>query len=129
MSLSKDQARRTAQILYPQLWVSNPEEAIAKTIEFVHQAAFDPEPGNASPHALNNVAADSKTSAIIDSLRAHMKRAHMHVNVTARAIGVSAYTVRTWLEGKYQPNDANAKKISEFLEQLQATPELLKPES
>lgn len=128
MSLSKDAARRTAQILYPQLWASNREEAIAKTIEFVHEAATDTDDNTSSPHALdapNNV----KTSAAVDALRLHMRRAHMHVNVTARAIGVSAYTVRTWLEGKYQPNEQNAKKITNFLEQLQATPEILTGDS
>lgn len=124
MSLTKEQARRTAQILYPDLWSSNPVEAIAKAIEFVHEAAFEvATPNNDSPHALDNA---PKTAPIIDALRQHMKRAHVHVNVTARAIGVSAYTVRTWLEGKYAPNETNAKKIAEFLEGLNATPEILK---
>jgi DNA-binding transcriptional regulator YiaG len=121
--MTKEQARRTAQILYPQVFASNPLEAVAKAIEFLHEAAGEPAP---SAH-LNDSGSDAKTSAVVEALRAHMKRAHLHVNVTARAIGVSAYTVRTWLEGKYAPNEANTKKIANFLEQLDATPEILTP--
>lgn len=126
MSLSKDVARRSAQILYPQLWASNREEAIAQAIEFIHGAATEPNDDTSSTHTLASI--DGKTSAVVESLRMHMKRAHLHVNVTARAIGVSAYTVRTWLEGKYCPSEANAKKIADFLQQLQTTPEILSPE-
>lgn len=130
MSLSKERARRTAQILYAELWASDREEAIAMAIEYVHEAAFEKaDPTNDSPHALNHSAPpNGKTSAAVEALRAHMKRGHLHVNVCARAIGVSNYTVRTWLEGRYAPNEANTKKISDFLQKFESTPELLTPE-
>ena len=120
--MTKDQARRTAQILYPHVFVTDPIEAVAKAVEFLHEAAESP--GNTHLNDVVPVTA-AKTSAIVDALRSHMKKAHLHVNVTARAIGVSAYTVRTWLEGKYDPNETNTKKIRDFLEQLEATPEIL----
>lgn len=125
--VTKEQARRTAQILYPQIFASDPVEAVAMAIEFLHEAATEGSETTAVVH-LNNSPA-GKNSAVVESLRSHMKKAHLHVNVTARAIGVSAYTVRTWLEGKYEPNEANSKKITAFLEQLQSTPEILQKDS
>lgn len=124
--MTKEQARRTAQILFPQVFLANPLEAVAKAVEFLHEAASE----SSSTHP-NDVGLhiEAKNSAVVEALRSHMKRAHLHVNVTARAIGVSAYTVRTWLDGKYEPNESNAKKITDFLEQLQATPEILMPGS
>lgn len=130
MSLSKERARRTAQILYGELWAVDREEAIAKAIEYVHDAAFEQaDLPNASPQTLNHSAPpNGKTSAVVEALRVHMKKGHLHVNVCARAIGVSNYTVRTWLEGRYAPNEANSKKISDFLQKFESTPELLTPE-
>jgi DNA-binding transcriptional regulator YiaG len=111
--------------MFPELWVANPVEAVAKAVEFLYEAAEVPgelnfnEPAN-SQHA---------QSTVVRTLADHIRRHKLHINVVARTIGVSQYTVRTWLEGKYSPNEANSAKISEFIENLQATPELLKPEA
>lgn len=127
MSISKQQASRTAQILFPEVWKENPFEAVARAVEFMHEAVREAPSlnNNDSPHAAE---APQKSSPIIETLRQHMKKGHLHVNVCARAIGVSNYTVRTWLEGRYAPNEANTKKISAFLEKFESTPELLTPD-
>jgi DNA-binding transcriptional regulator YiaG len=122
MSVTKEQCRRVAQLMFPELWVANPVEAIAKAVEFLYEAAETSEltaPTN-SQHA---------QSSVVRTLADHIHRHKLHINVVARAIGVSQYTVRTWLEGKYSPNENNTAKISAFIENLQATPELLKPEA
>lgn len=123
--ISKETARHVAQILFPELWQTSPIEAIAKAIEFLHEAAGGVDSNSqeaARPAELQ------LSSSAVKALADHMHKHRMHVNVVAKAVGVSTYTVRTWLEGKYKPNDENSAKITKFLESIQATPELLKPE-
>src|SRR5215475_1142538 len=122
--IGKDQARRTAQILYPELWQHDSVDAVAKAIEFLYEAA------SAGAEPTNNSQANesAKIGGVVRNLQEHMSRHRMHVNVVARAIGVSSYTVRTWLEGKYKPNEDNVQKIKHFLEQLESTPQILAPE-
>jgi len=120
MSVTKDQARRTAQLLYPQLWLSNRVEALVKAIEFLHEAdgsnSNDQDPINHA--AVNTIKrpATGQPAGIVKQLAEHMKKKTIHVNVVARAVGVSPYTVRTWLEGKYKPNDENSQRIASFIE-------------
>jgi DNA-binding transcriptional regulator YiaG len=124
--IAKEIARKVATILFPQLWENNRFEAIAKAVEYLHEAAsgMDTNSHNSAQEATTAV----PICGAVRALREHMLKHKMHVNVVARSIGVSTYTVRTWLEGKYKPNEENSGKITNFLESLQATPELLTPE-
>jgi len=112
MTVSKDQVRKVAQMVYPQLWQSNPVEAVAKAVEFIYDAA-SPNLSNQAPETSEN---STQINATVRNLRDAMKRQKMHVNVVSRILGVSSYTVRTWLEGKYKPNDENLRKIAAFIE-------------
>lgn len=123
--ISKETARHVAQILFPELFQTSPIEAVAKAIEFLHEAAGGVDSNNQAPLTLAEV---QLSSSAVKALADHMHKHRMHVNVVAKAVGVSTYTVRTWLEGKYRPNEENSAKITKFLESIQATPELLKPE-
>ena len=111
--LTTEQFQRVARILYPQLWETNRIGALAKTIEFLHETASEVSDGNSEPVSSN--AQIGKLAPLIKTLAEHMKRNGIHVNVVARAVGVSPYTVRTWLEGKYKPNEANSAKIENFI--------------
>jgi DNA-binding transcriptional regulator YiaG len=111
--------------MFPELWVANPVEAVAKAVEFLYEAAA----AETSELNFNESNSQHAQSTVVRTLADHIHRHKLHINVVARTIGVSQYTVRTWLEGKYSPNEANTAKISEFIENLQATPELLKPEA
>lgn len=122
--ISKDSARKVAQILFPQLWQTSPVEAIAKGIEFLHEAAGGLDSNSQNDH-LQEVA---PVSEYVKQLADQIYHRKLQVNRVAKSIGVSAYTVRTWLEGKYQPNEANSAKIRSFLETMDATPEILQPE-
>jgi hypothetical protein len=113
MNLSKEQARRVAQLLYPQLWTSNRVEAVAKAIDFIADAAQGGT-NDVHPSGQNSTKPTSVVARLADQMRQHK----LHVNVVSQAIGVSAYTVRTWIEGKYQPNEDNAQKIADFLKGL-----------
>jgi DNA-binding transcriptional regulator YiaG len=112
--------------MFPELWVANPVEAVAKAVEFLYEAA------EATSDELNFTETQNSQhaqSGVVRTLADHIRRHKLHINVVARTIGVSQYTVRTWLEGKYSPNEVNSAKITDFIENLQATPELLKPEA
>lgn len=118
MSVTKDQARRAAQILYPSLWLTNRVEAVAKAIEFLHEAAGDNDSNEDQPEAIEapgNHVRVGRPAPIIKELALYMKRHGIHVNVVARAVQVSPYTVRTWMDAKYRPNEENSKKIADFI--------------
>lgn len=123
--ISKDSARKVAMILFPQVWQTSPVEAIAKTIEFLHEAAGGLDSNSRNDHAQEL----SAVSEVVKQLADQIYHRKMQVNRVAKSIGVSAYTVRTWLEGKYQPNESNTAKIRSFLETMDTTPEILQPES
>lgn len=123
--IAKETARKVAQILFPQLWQTSPLEAIAQAIEYLHEAAGGLDSN--SQHGAGDVQ-NGEISNAVRALAEHMHKHKMHVNVVARSLGVSTYTVRTWLEGKYNPNEENSAKISRFLESLRSTPEILTPE-
>lgn len=127
--IAKETARKVAQILFPQLWQSSPVEAIAKAIEYLHEAAGGLDTN--SQHG-SGIAPESEGAVqlapVVKALTEHMRKHKMHVNVVARSLQVSTYTVRTWLEGKYRPNEENSAKITRFLESLAATPEILTQE-
>jgi DNA-binding transcriptional regulator YiaG len=110
MSVTVEQCSRVAWLLYPELWETDRIEAVAKTIEFLHEAANEVSDGNSSN-------AQAGRSAVIKTLAEHMQRHGIHVNVVARELGVSPYTVRTWLEGKYKPNEQNSRKLEDFIAQ------------
>jgi hypothetical protein len=114
MSVTTEQCQRVARVLYPELWETNRIEAVAKTIEFLHETASEVSDGNSEPVSSNAQA--GRRAPLIKSLAEHMQRRGIHVNVVARAIGVSPYTVRTWLEGKYTPNEQNSRKLEDFIE-------------
>lgn len=122
--ISKESARKVAQILFPQLWQSSPVEAIANAVEFLHDAAggLDSNSQHDSHREIPPV------SDVVKQLADQIYHRKMQVNRVAKSIGVSSYTVRTWLEGKYQPNETNVSKIRAFLDQMNATPEILVPE-
>jgi predicted transcriptional regulator YheO len=120
--ISKESARKVAQILFPQLWQSSPVEAIAKAVEFLHDAAGGLDSNSQHDHETAAV------SDVVKQLADQIYHRKMQVNRVAKSIGVSSYTVRTWLEGKYQPNEANAAKIRAFLQEVNSTPEILVPE-
>jgi hypothetical protein len=107
MSITKQQCRRVAQLLYPELWQTDPLQAVAKAIEFLHEAAESPTDQLQPP----------QPAAIIKVLAEHMKRNQVGINMVARGLGVSPYTVRTWLEGKYKPNEENSIKLENFIAQ------------
>jgi hypothetical protein len=118
--VTKEQAQRVAILMYPELWSSSPVDAIVKAIEFVYSAA------STQPAELG---LDGKpTTALVSNLKDLVARKLLHVNTVAGALGLSAYTIRTWLQGKYTPMDSNLKKLSEFLEQYRPTPTILQPE-
>jgi predicted transcriptional regulator YheO len=121
--ISKESARKVAQILFPQLWQSSPVEAIAKAVEFLHDAAGGLDSNSQHDHETAPV------SDVVKQLADQIYHRKMQVNRVAKSIGVSSYTVRTWLEGKYQPNESNTAKIRSFLQEINSTPEILQPES
>lgn len=123
--IAKETARKVAQILFPQLWQTSPVEAIAKAVEYLYDAAGGLDSN--SQHGTNEVQT-GQVSTAVKALAEHMQKHKMHVNVVARSLQVSAYTVRTWLEGKYNPNEENSAKITKFVETLRSTPEILTPE-
>jgi predicted transcriptional regulator YheO len=122
--ISKESARRVAQILFPQLWQSSPVEAIAKAVEFLHDAA-----GGLDSNSQNDSHRETAAvSDIVKQLADQIYSRKMQINRVAKALGVSSYTVRTWLENKYQPNETNMAKIRSFLENINSTPEILVPD-
>jgi predicted transcriptional regulator YheO len=123
--ISKESARRVAQILYPQLWQSSPVEAIAKAVEFLHDAA-----GGLDSNSQNDSHRETAVgvSDVVKQLADQIYARKMQINRVAKSLGVSSYTIRTWLENKYQPNETNMAKIRSFLQDINATPEILTPE-
>ena len=119
--ITKEQARRIAQVMFPDLWQKNRFEEIAKAIEFLHDAAGE------SSNSQGEEPAEEVTpiGGVVKALREAMKRQKLHVNMVARTIGVSTYTVRTWLEGKYKPNEDN---LSFSFEERPAEPAPREPE-
>jgi DNA-binding transcriptional regulator YiaG len=123
--IAKETARKVAQILFPQLWQTSPVEAIAMAIEYLHEAAGGLDSNSQHGAGEANV---GPVSTVVKALAEHIQKHKMHVNVVSRSLGVSTYTVRTWLEGKYKPNEENSAKITRFLQSLQSTPEIFTPE-
>jgi hypothetical protein len=118
--VTKEQAQRVAGLMYPELWASSPVDAIVKAIEFIYSAAS---------YQSAELGLDGKpTTALVSNLKDLISRKFLHVNTVASALGLSAYTIRTWLQGKYTPSDANLKKLADFMEQYRSTPQILKPE-
>lgn len=121
-AVTQEQTRRVAQLMYPQLWETSPVDAIVKALEFVYETASNvPKElgldGNGSKNLLS----------IVSTLKDLVSRRTLHVKVIAKALSVSPYTVRTWLEGKYTPNDQNLQKLSDFLKQFRETPAIMSP--
>lgn len=125
MIVTTEQCRKVAQLLYKDIWATNKAEAVTQALIFLYDAAGD---NDNAPLSKESEDAPLQ-SDVVKALSEYMKHHKLHINVISRSIGVSAYTVRTWLEGKYAPNAENSAKISKFLQNLQATPEIFQPES
>jgi hypothetical protein len=114
MVIAREQVRRVARILYPDMWDNNRIEAIASTIEFLYGAAAGVENNVLASDNNNN----HQVAQVVTALAEAMKRQRANVGIVAKALDVSPYTVRTWLEGKYKPTRENSEKILCFVKGL-----------
>jgi len=67
--ITKEQARRVAQLMFPDVWAKNRIEAVAKAIEFLHDAAGDQANNGSEP-----IEEPSPSGNLVNALREAMKR-------------------------------------------------------